>query len=124
SSYRSYNTQIATYNRWVSISGSAGADTYSARPGYSEHQTGFVIDVAAKGCTLDCFGETSQYKWFQQNSAKFGFIQRYHAGYESITGYKAEEWHYRYVGVEVALDMQAKGIKTLEQYWNIPGGDY
>ena len=124
SSFRSYNTQITTYNRWVSISGAAGADTYSARAGYSEHQTGFVVDVAANGCTLDCFGGTSQYQWFQQNAANYGFIQRYYAGYESITGYKAEEWHYRYVGVDVAKDMQAKGVKTLEQYWNIPGGDY
>lgn len=124
SSYRSYTTQIATYNRWVSISGRDGADTYSARPGYSEHQTGYAFDVAASGCTLDCFGSTSQYQWFQQNAAKYGFIQRYYAGYDAITGYKAEEWHYRYVGVEVAMDMKAKGIKTLEQYWNMPGGNY
>lgn len=124
SSYRSYTTQISTYNRWVSISGQAGADTYSARPGYSEHQTGFAFDVAATGCTLDCFGSTSQYNWFQQHAADYGFIQRYYAGYESITGYKAEEWHYRYVDVSVAKDMKAKGVKTLEQYWNVSGGDY
>lgn len=124
SSYRSYNTQISTYNYWVSTSGQAGADTYSARPGYSEHQTGLVMDVSAGGCALDCFGTTSQYQWFQQNAANYGFIQRYYAGYESITGYKAEEWHYRFVGVNVAKDMQAKGIKTLEQYWNMPGGTY
>lgn len=124
SSYRSYATQVSTYNKWVSTSGEAGADTYSARPGYSEHQTGFAFDVAASGCTLNCFGSTSQYGWFQQNSANFGFIQRYYSGYEAITGYKAEEWHYRYVGVAVAKDMQAKGVKTLEQYWNMPGGDY
>jgi D-alanyl-D-alanine carboxypeptidase len=124
SSYRSYATQVSTYNKWVAQSGQAEADTYSARPGYSEHQTGFAFDVAASGCTLDCFGSTSQYKWFQVHAPHFGFIQRYYAGYEDITGYKAEEWHYRYVGVAVANDMQAKGIKTLEQYWNIPGGDY
>lgn len=124
SSYRSYTTQISTYNHWVSKSGKEGADTYSARPGYSEHQTGFAFDVAANGCTLDCFGSTPQYQWFQQNAANYGFIQRYYAGYESITGYKAEEWHYRYVGVTVAKDMQAKGAKTLEQYWGISGGDY
>ncbi len=124
SSYRSYSSQIATYNYWVSVSGKGGADTYSARPGYSEHQTGLAFDVAANGCVLDCFGSTSQYQWLQQNAAQFGFIQRYYAGYESITGYKAEEWHYRYVGVAVASDMQAKGVKTLEQYWGIEGGDY
>jgi len=124
SSYRSYATQVTTYNHWISISGQAGADTYSARPGYSEHQTGFAFDVAANGCTLDCFGSTSQYQWFQQHAADYGFIQRYYAGYDAITGYKAEEWHYRYVGVTVAKDMHAKGIKTLEQYWGISGGDY
>lgn len=124
SSYRSYSNQVSTYNHWVNVSGKAGADTYSARPGYSEHQTGFVIDVAANGCVLDCFGKTSQYQWFQENAAKYGFIQRYYTGFDNITGYKAEEWHYRYVGTGVALDMKVKGVKTLEQYWNIPGGNY
>ncbi len=124
SSYRSYATQIATYNKWVATSGQAGADTYSARPGYSEHQTGLAFDVAAHGCTLSCFGSTSQYSWLQKNAAVYGFIQRYYVDYDAITGYKAEEWHYRYVGIGVAKDMQSKGIKTLEQYWKISGGDY
>ena len=110
----------------MSVSGAAGADTYSARPGYSEHQTGFAVDVAnATGtCSLDCFGTTSQYAWLQQHAADYGFIQRYYAGFEAITGYKAEEWHYRYVGVAIAKDMQQRGIKTLEQYWGVPGGTY
>ncbi len=126
SSYRSYSTQVSTYNYWVGVSGAAGADTYSARPGYSEHQTGFVIDVAnASGsCALDCFGTTSQYQWMQKNAAKYGFIQRYYKGYDDITGYTAEEWHYRYVGADVAQDMKTKGVKTLEQYWGLPGGKY
>lgn len=124
SSYRSYDTQVSTYNMWVATSGQREAETYSARPGYSEHQTGLAFDVAANGCTLDCFGSTSQYLWFQQNAADYGFIQRYYKGSEHITGYKAEEWHYRYVGVTIAKDMKVKGIKTLEEYWNMPGGDY
>ena len=124
SSYRSYATQVSTYRKWVATSGQVAADTYSARPGYSEHQTGFAFDVAANGCALDCFGSTTQYKWFQENAASYGFIQRYYKGMEDVTGYKAEEWHYRYVGREVAKGMRAKGIKTLEQYWNVPGGDY
>jgi D-alanyl-D-alanine carboxypeptidase len=124
SSYRSYADQVSTYNYWVSVSGQAGADTYSARPGYSEHQTGLAFDVAANGCVLDCFGSTSQYQWLQQHAAEYGFIQRYYVGFENVTGYKAEEWHYRYVGVAVAQDMKAKNIKTLEQYWNVTGGDY
>lgn len=124
SSYRSYSDQVSTYAYWVNTSGKAGADTYSARPGYSEHQTGLAFDVAANGRVLSEFGPTSQYQWLQAHAADYGFIQRYYAGYESITGYDAEEWHYRYVGVAVAKDMQAKGIKTLEQYWGISGGDY
>lgn len=124
SSYRSYTDQVATYNYWVSISGQAGADTYSARPGYSEHQTGFAFDVAANGCALDCFGSTSQYQWLKEHAAEYGFIQRYYAGYEAITGYSAEEWHYRYVGVDIAMGMKAKQIMTLEEYYNVPGGDY
>lgn len=124
SSYRSYGDQVVTYNHWVSVSGQQQADTYSARPGFSEHQTGFVIDVAAGGCALDCFGSTSQYQWLQENAANYGFVQRYYSGYEAVTGYRAEEWHYRYVGTEVALDMRLKGIKTLEEYFEVDGGDY
>lgn len=124
SSYRSYADQVATYSYWVSVSGRDSADTYSARPGYSEHQTGLAFDVAAPGCTLDCFGATTQYQWLQAHAADFGFIQRYYAGSEVMTGYKAEEWHYRYVGEVVAKDMKKKGIKTLEEYWGVPGGNY
>ena len=83
-----------------------------------------MIDVAANGCVLDCFGATSQYQWLQAHAAEYGFIQRYYAGYEAITGYSAEEWHYRYVGVDVATDMKNKGIMTLEEYYGISGGDY
>ena len=124
SSYRSYQTQVSTYSHWVSVNGQAGADTVSARPGFSEHQTGFVIDVGAGGCNLNCFGGTTQYQWFQENAAQYGFIQRYYGGFEAITGYASEEWHYRYVGTAVAEDMKARGIKTLEQYWGLEGGDY
>ena len=124
SSYRSYELQASTYAYWVSVSGSQGADTYSARPGYSEHQTGLAVDVAAPGCVLNCFGGTSQYTWFQNNAASYGFIQRYYAGKEAITGYNAEEWHYRYVGVETAQAMKNANITTLEEYWGIAGGGY
>ncbi|MDB5160319.1 MAG: putative Serine-type D-Ala-D-Ala carboxypeptidase [Candidatus Saccharibacteria bacterium] len=128
SSYRSYSDQVSTYAYWVNTSGKTGADTYSARPGYSEHQTGLAFDVAATvngtNYVLSEFHKTSQYTWLQAHAADYGFIQRYYVGYESITGYEAEEWHYRYVGVTIAKDMQAKGIKTLEQYWGITGGDY
>ena len=124
SSFRSYSDQVSTYQYWVNTSGVTGADTYSARAGYSEHQTGLAFDVSANGCVLDCFGTTAQYAWMQANAADYGFVQRYYAGYSDVTGYKAEEWHYRYVGVAVAKDMTSRGIKTLEQYWGISGGNY
>ena len=124
SSYRSYSDQVSTYNYWVSVSGRDGADTYSARPGYSEHQTGLALDVASEGLVLSQFGSSSAYGWLQAHAAEYGFIQRYYAGEEKTTGYMAEEWHYRYVGTTVAKDMQAKGVKTLEAYWGMSGGDY
>lgn len=125
SSYRSYSNQVATYNYWVQANGStASADTVSARPGYSEHQTGFVFDLSAGSCSLECFAGTPQYAWMQAHAAEYGFIERYPPGLTSITGYSPEAWHYRYVGRTVAQDMKAKGVKTLEQYWGISGGDY
>lgn len=110
SSYRSYQDQVATYANWVQTSGRLGADSYSARPGYSEHQTGLAVDVAAGGCVLSCFGTTPQYGWLQQHAADYGFIQRYYIGQESITGYGAEEWHYRYVGIDVARAQWQAGV--------------
>ena len=125
SSYRSYSNQVATYNGWVKTNGStAAADTVSARPGYSEHQTGLAMDLQAGGCALECFLNSAQYTWLQAHAAEYGFIQRYPIGLESVTGYSSEAWHYRYVGKTVAQDMKAKGIKTLEQLWNIGGGGY
>lgn len=125
STYRSYNNQIVAYNHWVQVNGStSAADRVSARPGYSEHQTGFAIDFSFGNCYLDCFNDSPQYHWMQKNAAAYGFIERYPPGFESITGYSPESWHWRYVGPEIAKDMQAKNIKTLEQLWNIQGGDY
>lgn len=126
SAYRSYDGQAATYNKWVAVNGStAAADTVSARPGYSEHQSGFAVDLDADNvCSLECFANSSQYVWMKENAANFGFVERYKSGYESITGYSAEAWHWRYVGPTVAKDMKSKGIHTLEQYWDISGGGY
>lgn len=125
SAYRSYSNQVVTYNNWVRVNGStAAADTVSARPGYSEHQTGFAFDLSAGGCSLECFGGSAQYRWLVENAANYGFIQRYIAGYESITGYSAETWHWRYVGTATAQAMKANGTKTLEQLWGLPGGSY
>lgn len=125
SAFRSYANQVTTYNGWAATNGStAKADTVSARPGYSEHQTGFAVDLNAPGCALECFATTPQYEWLQQHAADYGFVQRYYDGYQSVTGYSPEAWHYRYVGAAIAKEMKAKGIKTLEQYWGVSGGDY
>jgi D-alanyl-D-alanine carboxypeptidase len=125
SAYRSHQNQITTYNNWVQVNGSvAAADTVSARPGYSEHQTGLVADLQTPGCVLECFAGTTSYTWLQANAANYGFINRYPAGLSDITGYAPEAWHWRYVGVATAKDMQTKGIQTLEQYFGIPGGSY
>lgn len=126
SSYRSYDNQVATYNHWVHVNGSyAAADTVSARPGYSEHQTGLAVDLMRPdGCSLECFAKTAQYAWMKDNAHKYGFIERYQVGQEAITGYSPEAWHWRYVGPAAATDMKTKGVKTLEQYWNVEGGSY
>jgi zinc D-Ala-D-Ala carboxypeptidase len=125
SAYRSYSNQVSTYNYWVAANGStAAADTVSARPGYSEHQTGFAVDFSAGGCSLECFRGSAQYAWMQANAATYGFIERYPQGLESITSYSPEAWHWRYVGPSTAKQMKSSNVKSLEQLWNIPGGNY
>ena len=125
SAYRSYYNQVTTYNTWVAVNGStAAADTVSARPGYSEHQTGLAADMKVGGCALECFGGTAQYNWLTANAANYGFIERYPAGMTAITGYSPEPWHWRYVGKAVATDMKQKNITTLEAYFGVSGGEY
>lgn len=125
SAYRSYANQQTTYNNWVQVNGSqAAADTVSARPGFSEHQTGLAVDLKVDGCALECFATTAQYQWLRQHAAEYGFIERYPPGLTSITGYSPEAWHWRYVGRPAAIDMKNKGIQTLEEYLGISGGDY
>ena len=126
SGYRSYETQAATYSRWVARDGQALADTYSARPGHSEHQTGLAVDVGASNgvCDLEtCFGNTAEGKWVAANAQNYGFIIRYPNGKDAITGYQYEPWHLRYVGVDVAKAVVASGL-TLDQYFGIEGGGY
>jgi D-alanyl-D-alanine carboxypeptidase len=120
SGYRSYSNQASTYNGWVSRDGRAKADTYSARPGYSEHQTGLAVDVGGGSCDLQiCFGSTQAGKWLAANAHRFGFIIRYPEGKQSITGYQYEPWHIRFVGTELANQVRASGL-TLEQFFGLP----
>lgn len=113
SGFRSYSTQQKLYNNYVKRDGVAAADRYSARPGYSEHQTGFAFDInKASGS----FTGTPECNWLAANAYKFGFILRYPEGKENITGYMYESWHYRYIGVEKAEKIYNSGL-TLEEYY-------
>ncbi len=113
SGYRSYNTQKSLYNNYVSRDGKTKADTYSARPGTSEHQTGLASDINSVSSSFD---KTDAFKWLSKNAYKYGFILRYPKGKEFITGYMYEPWHYRYVGVDVATIIYEKNI-TYEEYY-------
>lgn len=121
SAYRSYQTQVDLFNAYVHRDGRKKAETYSAPPGMSEHQTGLSIDITdRKGrCpATDCFAGTKEARWLAENGWKFGFIVRYPEGKEDITGYKYEPWHMRYVGVEIAKVIHERGI-TLEEYYQV-----
>ena len=116
-------TQVTTYNGYVNTDGQAAADTTSARPGYSEHQTGWAMDIGDGGgvCSfLPCFADQPAAVWAKANAYKFGFIVRYPAGMQAVTGYVYEAWHLRYVGTDVATAMATRGIATLEQYFGLP----
>lgn len=115
SGYRSYDYQKNIYDNYVSIYGADTADTFSARPGYSEHQTGLAIDV---NTIDDSFANTPESDWLAANCSKYGFIIRYPKGKESVTGYKYEPWHIRYVGKEKAEAITKSGL-TLEEYYGI-----
>lgn len=122
SGYRSYATQVSTYNGYVAARGQADADTASARPGYSEHQTGWSFDIADGGgaCAFQpCFAEQPAAVWAKANAHRFGFVVRYPWMFHETTGYYYEPWHLRYIGVEAATDMSARGIATLEEYFGV-----
>ncbi|MDD5946233.1 MAG: D-alanyl-D-alanine carboxypeptidase family protein [Oscillospiraceae bacterium] len=115
SGYRSYATQEATYKRFVNRDGVEKADTYSARPGHSEHQTGLAFDINYAG---DSFSSTPEAAWLAENCWKYGFIIRYPKDKSHITGYKYEPWHIRYLGEETAKKVYESGL-TLEEYLGI-----
>lgn len=120
SGYRSYQTQIDTYNYWLKMNNgnTSLVDTFSARAGHSQHQLGTAIDFSTNeiGDKLgDEFSNTKASKWLSQNAYKYGFVISYPKGYENITGYKHESWHYRYIGVENAQNM-INSRKILDLY--------
>lgn len=120
SGFRSYDTQAGLYQNYVARDGQAAADRYSARPGHSEHQTGLAFDIIdSNGQLLE---EPVASQWLLDHAHEYGFIVRYLEGKEAITGYMPEPWHIRYIGAE-AEAIAASGL-TLEEYFNVPGGDY
>lgn len=115
SSFRSYEDQDVIYNRYVAQDGRDAADTYSSRPGHSDHQTGYTFN-------LNSLEQDFQYdpagQWLDKNCYKYGFIIRYPKGKESSTGYMYEPWHVRYIGVDLATKVTQSGL-SLEEYFGI-----
>ena len=117
SGYRSYNYQVNVYNRYVKSDGAAVADTYSSRPGNSEHQTGLCFDL---NTIEDSFQYTNEGKWVNDNCYKYGFCIRFRKGKDSASGYQYESWHLRYVGVDLATKLYNNGDwLSLEEYFGI-----
>ncbi|HUC89202.1 MAG TPA: M15 family metallopeptidase [Patescibacteria group bacterium] len=123
SGYRSYQFQTDLYNDYVKQQGQAAADSQSARPGYSEHQTGLAADlgsVTKPSCNVEaCFADTNESQWLAANAYKYGFIIRYPADKEAVTGYIYEPWHVRYVGTDLSSEMHKQGITTLEEFFGL-----
>ena len=113
SAYRSYDYQVNLYDKYVKRDGKEKADIYSARPGYSEHQTGLCADINTINSS---FANTKEAKWLAKNAYKYGFILRFPKDKEDVTGYKYEPWHYRYVGIKVAKIIYEENL-TLEEYY-------
>ncbi len=128
SAYRSYGTQVSVYNGVVAAQGQEAADLVSARPGHSEHQTGLAIDFGSQPqvCSLQpCFGETPHGVWLAANAHRFGFVLRYPSGATPVTGFSYEPWHFRYVGLDLAAELRASGVATLEEFFGLPAApDY
>lgn len=125
--YRSHAIQDGIYRTYVAQRGRPYADRLSARAGFSEHQTGFAVDVYdPKGCRLTvCYADTKSGRWIAAHATEFGFIIRYPDGKEAVTGYRFEPWHLRYVGKPLAAEMKARGIATLEEFFGLPAApDY
>ena len=114
SSYRSYNDQMEICDQYRQLYGDAYVSKYVALPGFSEHQTGLSFDIGSTNSKT--FASSKEYSWMQDNAYKYGFIQRFPKGYESVTGFRAEPWHYRYVGKKIAKYIHDEKI-TYEEYY-------
>lgn len=117
SAYRSFERQQKLYSEYVASDGVTNADTYSARPGSSEHHTGRAIDMMGPNGILDDYEDTKSCAWIHENAYKYGFILRYGEEIQDITGYMYESWHITYIGKEASKIMHDEGIKSFEEYW-------
>ena len=116
SSFRTYQDQEEIYKQFSS-KGKEYADSYAARPGFSEHQTGLAIDITSTANpTSNAFKESNEYTWLKEHCHEYGFIHRYPEGKENITGYNTESWHFRYVGKKIATQIYNEGI-TFDEYY-------
>jgi D-alanyl-D-alanine carboxypeptidase len=123
SAYRSFAAQQRVYGEDLRRFGRTGADRQTARPGFSEHQTGLAIDLGARSgrCALAaCFGSISEGRWIASNGWRFGFVLRYPKGAEAVTGYEYEPWHLRYVGRALAARVHRAGDPPLETFLGLP----
>jgi D-alanyl-D-alanine carboxypeptidase len=116
SAYRSFAYQANLYNKYVAQDGKTKAETYSARPGHSEHQTGLAIDISGNNYAFNDFDKSKEYQWIKDNAHLYGYIIRYPKGKENITGYQYEPWHLRYVGVDIATYIYNHKI-TFDEYY-------
>ena len=117
SGFRTYATQANLYTRYVRRDGAAEAETYSARPGFSEHQTGLAMDINMADSS---FAETPEGRWLAEHAAEYGFILRYPEGKSEVTGYIFEPWHFRYVGRDLAEQLYNQGEwLSLEEYFGL-----
>lgn len=116
SSYRTYDYQEKLWKDREEFAGEESADAYTARAGYSEHQTGLAIDLSMWGDTANKFADTPAFIWMQEHATEYGFILRYPLDKENITGYEYEAWHYRYVGTDMAKKIEKEGI-TFDEYY-------
>ena len=117
SGYRSYSVQVELYDSYKQRDGKEAADTYSARAGHSEHQSGLCFDLNG---TNKNFIKTKEGKWLNDNCYKYGFTLRFPEGKEQYTGYMYEGWHFRYVGTDLATKLYNNGDWiSLEEYYGI-----
>ena len=116
SAYRSYEDQVDLSNEYLKWYGQNYVDKYVAKPGYSEHQTGLSYDIGSR--TVNVFANSKEYQWMKDNAYKYGFIERFTKRWETITGFRAEPWHYRYVGKDIAKYIHDNNI-SFEEYYMI-----